>query len=406
MVVVPFSNRAGRRPRTRVPTLWYVGGDDVRLRIPLLRRLRRRGFRVGVVGSEEGDPFEQHNIPYWRYPLRRGLNPTSDLQALRHLKRLLSHHRPDVVHAFNTKPSLITPLAARQAGISACVRTITGMGFAFSSNSPVAMALRPAYRMIQKRTSSATQVTIFQNPDDREYFRTHALVPVGSDALVLGSGIDVSEFMAQCCDQPALDELRQSLGLRDKVVVTMVARLIKSKGVLDYLRAAAIVCRQRTDVAFLLIGPEAGGGPQTVSISAVNRASGVRYLGRRDDIAAMLGISDVFVLPSYYREGIPRVLLEAGASGLPLITTDLPGCKEVVRDGWNGRLVPPKNGQALAEALQSLLVSSAQRRMMGARSNSWVRENFSLDRVASAYEDIYVRAMGSSDERVEFRRSA
>ena len=390
----------------RMPTIWYVARDDIRYRIPLLRVLRRRGFSVGAVGSEPSEPFDRHGIPYWYYPIRRGLNPKTDLQALRRLRNLLSHHKPDVVHAFNTKPCLFAPVAAQQAGISVCVRTITGMGYAFSSNSPVAMALRPVYRFIQKRTSAATQFTIFQNPDDREYFRTHAMVPEGRDALVLSSGIDVTDFIEQCPDQKALDELRQSLGLGGKIVVTMIARLMKTKGVLDYMRAAATICRQRRDVAFLLIGPEAGGGPQTVSVSAVNRASSVRYLGRRDDIAALLGISDLFVLPTFLREGVPRVLLEAGASRLPMITTDLPGCKEVVRDGWNGRLVPPRNGRALVEAVRSLLASPDQRREMGVRSHLWVRDNFSLDYVADAYADIYIRALGWGDERIAFRRSA
>jgi glycosyltransferase involved in cell wall biosynthesis len=122
----------------------------------------------------------------------------------------------------------------------------------------------------------------------------------------------------------------------------------------------------------------------------------VRYLGFRSDVANLLAISDIFVLPSYLREGVPRVLLEAGAMGLPLITTNMPGCREVVRDGWNGCLVPPRNGRRLAQAILSIANSPAQRTLMGQRSESHIRETFALNKVAAAYAAIYHQALTDS----------
>jgi glycosyltransferase involved in cell wall biosynthesis len=118
-------------------------------------------------------------------------------------------------------------------------------------------------------------------------------------------------------------------------------------------------------------------------------ANTIRYLGQRDDVPALLALSDIFVLPSYYREGIPRVLLEAGAMGLPLITTEMPGCREAVQPGWNGLLVPPRNSFALAAAISQLLSEEENRRQMGVRSRQYIRDHFGLSGVADAYEEIY-----------------
>jgi glycosyltransferase involved in cell wall biosynthesis len=269
------------------------------------------------------------------------------------------------------------------------------MGYVFSSNSPFALALRPIYRNLQRQASAATGITVFQNPDDRDYFHQQKMVQDDRDDLVLGSGIDVESLQKSHPDSEKLADLRRELGLEEKLVVTMIARLVVTKGVKEYLQAAKMVHQQRENVRFLLIGPLASEGKQAVSLQEIQEKSEfVSYLGSRQDIPALLALSDLFVLPSYYREGVPRVLLEAGAMKLPLITTNMPGCKEVVRDGWNGFLVPPRNGNALATAIMQILKSKQERILMGTRSNLHVRENFSLTKVADAYADIYYRVLG------------
>lgn len=376
-------------------TIWQVGGDDVRLRIPLLLALRERGFGVGAIGSESGEAFATHPIPYFQYTLARGINPFVDRQSCRQLLTLFRQHRPDVVHGFDTKPAILAPLMAVKAGIPGRVRTITGMGYVFSSNSPIALTLRPIYRSLQRNASVATGCTIFQNPDDRDYFYNHGMAEPNHAALILSSGIEIDRFLSHCPSPETLSTLRQELGLEGKRVVTMIARLVVSKGVKEYLDAAAIVCQQMPDVKFLLVGPRSSEGRQAVSAHSIDqRRDVVDYLGTRNDIPALLALSDVFVLPSYYREGVPRVLLEAGAMGLPLITTHTPGCKEVVRDGWNGLLVPPRNATALAAAILKLLQSPEERLVMGKRSRSHIEAHFSLNLVADAYANIYYQVLG------------
>ncbi|MEE8450613.1 MAG: glycosyltransferase family 4 protein [Thermoguttaceae bacterium] len=378
----------------RPTTVWHIGGEDVALRIPLLLKLRERGFRVGAVGSQDGQLFSEHDIPYWHYPLERFVTPLADLRARRRLFELFSSHKPDVVHAFDTKPAIFGTIAAHRANVPARVRTVTGMGYVYSSSSPLALTLRPIYRHLQRKASQAASVTVFQNSDDRAYFRAHDMVRPGYDALVLGSGIDVEQFTRQRPNNGTLVRLREQLGTRGRLVVTMVSRLVRYKGVVEYLRAARAVRRTFRDVRFLLVGPLDSEGRQGVSRSVIEQyRDDVRYLGRRDDVAALLALTDVFVLPSYYREGVPRVLLEAGAMGLPLITTGMPGCKEVVHHGRNGLVVPPRKVGPLAEAITQMLASPDTRSEMGKASRRHIRKHFDLEHVTNAYEKIYREAL-------------
>lgn len=379
------------------PTVWYVGTDDIHMRIPLLMALRERGFEVGAVGSEDGDNFAPCDIPYWRYSLKRRLSPVGDLRSAVQLYSLFRKHKPDIVHAFDTKPIILGPLLAKEAGVRGRVRTVTGMGYVFSSNSLLAYALRPIYQVLQKWAANSTDMTVFQNPHDRNYFLKKDMVHARRHALVLGSGIDREHLTHSLPRDELLSQLRNDLALNGRVVVTMVSRLVKTKGVREYLKAARIVRQHLTNVSFLLVGPVSSEGRQAVSLRELNKATDVvHYLGQRQDVPALLALTDIFVLPSHYREGVPRVLLEAGAMGLPLITTDMPGCREAVRDGWNGCLVPPRDVAALSQAILRLARSNSMRTEMGARSKAHLR-HFDLAIVADRYAEFY-RHILASDE--------
>jgi glycosyltransferase involved in cell wall biosynthesis len=374
--------------------VWLVGSDDIRLRIPYLVELRRRGFDVTMVGSEPPDPFAAQEIPYHRYSLSRALDPLADWRAYRELLALFRNHRPSVVHAFDTKPGILASFAARKAGVPVRVRTLTGMGYVFSSRSPLALLLRPVDHLMQAVASRAASLTVFQNRDDEAYFLRHRLARADASELVPGSGIDVELLRSQSPSDDALPALRRELGIEGDHVVTMVSRLVRTKGVAEFCAAAGAVRRERPDCTFLLVGPVTSEGWQAVPQSEVEGNPNVRWLGPRPDVAALLAISDVFALPTFYREGIPRALLEAGAMGLPLIATDMPGCRDVVRDGWNGILVPPRNARALTLALLALLDAEPDAlRQMGANSRAHVEQHFTLDLVADAYADIYRRAL-------------
>lgn len=387
------------------PKVWIVGSQRLELRIPLMQWLSRRGFRMAAVGQQPCPHMDAAGFEYYQYPLRRTHNPLADQRAIRVLRELFTRHAPDIVHAVNTKPCLLVPRAARLANVPGCVRTITGLGALFSTDSNRPQPLQLAYRFLQRRAGRRSQVTVFQNPDDRQYFLTHRLVEPENSELILGSGIDVEAFRERRADALSLRRLRAAYGLTGRRVVTMIARLIRPKGILEYLAAARILQAEFPDAVFVLAGAAMAEGPLGVPPGVVDGPeSPIRYLGPVDDIPNLLALSDVFVLPSYFREGIPRVLMEAAAMRLPLVTTDMPGCREVVEEGQNGFLIPPRNSQTLADRLRILLAAPELRRRMGEQSLRIVRDKLHLNRVAAEYERVYQRVWAAT--RIAPRRAA
>lgn len=370
--------------------LWIVGGEDVHLRVPLISKLRERGFDITIVGSCTHASIKSAGIPFLWYPLERRISPLQDRRALQHLTTLFREGKPDIIHAFDTKPAILAMIAGARAGIPARLRTITGMGHVFSSNSPLAMVLRVVYRQMQRRASRLANMTVFQNRDDQAYFCNHGMTIAGQQTLIPGSGVNVEEVQSKVPNADSLLELRRQVADADEQIVIMISRMDRAKGVLEFLEAGRILSKEGRKIKFLLVGPQEATGRRRVTIQEIERyAPVVKYVGARNDVPALLAISDIAVLPSYYREGVPRVLLEAGALGLPLITTDMPGCRDVVENEVNGMLVPCRDSVQLAAAVRRLLLSPEERRKMGAISRERVQNQFHLNRVTDAYVEIY-----------------
>ena len=375
-------------------SIFYIGGEDVRMRIPLLKSMIVKGYFTSAVGCDDSLSFIDSEIDYHNYHLSRGISPLQDFKSKSEVSIILRDNTPNLVHLFDTKPGVLVPKVAKQSGVKLVVRTVTGMGFIFSSNSIFVKILRPFYRFMQKRSIKYTDALIFQNPDDKKYFEEHDLVPAAKSYLVAGSGLDVDDFTARVSSQKTLNELKINFGFKETdIVVTLIARLVQDKGIEEFLQAAKIIS-DKLGVRFLLVGPRSGEGKQAVSAALVNSYSEyINYIGPVDNACDVLSISDVFVLPTYYREGLPRILLEAGALGLPLITTDMPGCRDVVRHGWNGLLVPVRDSAALALAIEKLIKNPDLRRTMGSRNPKFIKENFDLAIVTNAYDAIYKKLL-------------
>jgi len=368
----------------------YIGGEDVRMRIPILKKMIEKRYSVAAVGCNDSSAFKDKEITYFDYYLNRSISPVQDIRSKRQLRNIFQKERPNLIHLFDTKPGVLTPKVAKKSGVKFVVRTVTGMGFIFSSNSFYVKALRPFYRLMQKRAIRYTDSVIFQNSDDKEYFEKYNLVSKDKSYLVASSGLDVDSFISSVSDQNTLSELRDNLGFkRNDVVITLIARLVKDKGVEEFLKAAKMLSVE-SNVKFLLVGPRSSEGSQAVSESVISEyIDYVNYIGPSSNVPDLLSISDVFVLPTYYREGLPRILLEAGSLGLPLITTDTPGCREVVKHKWNGLLVPTRDAKALAASIKKLTISSELRKSMGEKNPKFIKENFELSIVAKAYDKIY-----------------
>lgn len=306
-------------------------------------------------------------------PLQRtGLNPIADLRYFRALRALMRRIGPDVVLSYTIKPNIWASLAARSLGL-ASASMITGLGQTFADGSTararlVSFVSRTLYRL----ATWGNQVVIFQNPDDRAEFIEGGLLGDGSKArLVNGSGVDMDWFA------PA--------PLPDAAIFLMICRLIGAKGVREYADAAARILANGSNARFLLVGM-LDEGPDMISPAELRamEAEGLEYLGQLDDVRPAITGASVYVLPSYYPEGTPRSSLEAMAMGRPIITTDMPGCRETVIDGENGFLVPPRNAAALAAAMQRLIDQPELRTTMGERSLALCRSKFDVRLVNEA----------------------
>jgi len=365
-----------------------VGGEDHALRIPFLSALRSRGFRVSAAGTGAALPFSKSGIEYHGYDFDRFGARIADRRAIGQLSQLVRGIRPDVVQTFDTKPNLLAPLAIR--GAVPVVRTINGMGWVFSSAHLKALAFRPIYLALQRLAARWTTATVFQNTADRRFFQRYHLLGNSADVLIGSSGIDVDAFQAAQKQAFSVARLRAELNLGDCEIVLTVSRLTVQKGIPTLLEAAAIVHAVRPGVRFLLVGPRESEGPFAVDQALIDRhAPYVTALGSRSDVPALLGLADVFACPTEYREGIPRVLLEAGLAGVPIVATRVPGCDDVVVENWNGHLVPERDPRALAAGILDLLQEPARARAMGERSIDLVRREFDLNVVADRYADLY-----------------
>ena len=387
---------AGRGGDAVTARLLVVGGEDHDLRIPFLLRLRGLGYEVAAAGTGNPAPFTSAGIEYYPFQFGRFIGPLQDWHAVGALARIFRLARPDIVQCFDTKPNLLVPLAARRGQRRAIpvVRTINGMGWVFSSDGWPALALRPLYRALHRVAARSTAATVFQNHEDKDDFERHGMVGRGRSQHIPGSGVDAAAFTRAQEAGPAPGTLRETLGLGGAEIVLTVTRLTRQKGIPALLQAAALVNAARPGVRFLLVGPRQSEGPLAVLPAELDaHAPYVIATGRRADVPSLLGLADVFVFPTEYREGVPRAVLEAALAGLPIVATRMPGCTDIIRDGWSGRLVPPRDPAALADAILAMLHDRAAAAALGRNAARLVRQEFTLDLVIAGYAALYAEVL-------------
>ncbi len=317
---------------------------------------------------------------------RRSLNPLREMAVLWRLVRLFRRERPALVHGFTIKCAVYGALAARLAQVPARVNAVAGMGYVFSSGDLKARALRPLVRALLRLALSGEHARlILQNPDDVALFERAGLVDAPQIRLIRGSGVDCVRFVPRA---PSGDSTDSPLR------ILLAARLLWDKGIAEYVNAARALHRRYPHAYFLLAGTPDPGNPAAVPETTVRSWVGegvLEWLGHVDDMAALLASVDIVVLPSY-REGLPKSLIEAAACALPLVTCDVPGCREVVTDGVTGLLVPPQDAEALAEAIGRLIESPQLRSKLGqaarAKALAEFDERIVIDKTQTVYREL------------------
>lgn len=351
-------------------------------RLPLALAARDAGFDVHVATMDGPAVAEvrAHGLVHHVIPLSRsGKNPLQELQSIHALWRLCRRLRPDIVHAVTIKPVLYGGIAARLARVPAYVAAVSGLGYVFMRQSGgfdyVRMAATLLYRLALGHPNSRV---IFQNTSDRQTLEDARVVRPGQSVLVRGSGVDLDEF-------PYLPEPP------GPVVVLCVARLLEDKGINEYVGAARLSQNRGEGLRWLLVGSPDPGNPASIAEHAVrawHEEGAIEWLGERRDIAELHQQAHIAVLPSY-REGLPKSLVEAAASGRAVVTSDVPGCRDAIEPGVSGVLVPARDAVALADAVAELASDATRRTAMGRAGRELAERDFDIRLIVQKQLDIY-----------------
>ena len=361
-----------------MPTFQIIGAFPsslINFRGDLIRAAAEQGFDVSAMAAP-GDlmtaqQLESEGVQYRTYPVQRnGLNPTADLTTYWQLCRAFREIRPDIALAYTIKPVIWGGIASRKVKSSRFFALITGLGFAFQhggiSKKIFCMSICMLYRFALKNAEGV----IFQNHNDRDTFIERGIVPAAKCHIVHGSGVNTEIFSAsRLPDGPPR--------------FLVIARLLGDKGIREFHAAAQIVRRSFPSAEFEIVGPEdrTRNGIPIQEIQEWHDAGTIHYSGSTSDVRPFISKCHVYVLPSYYLEGLPRTLLEALAMGRPILTTDAPGCRETVEAGVNGFLVPKKNAEALAERMIWLIENRDQWQAMGNSSRRIAEEKFDVRKI-------------------------
>lgn len=368
-------------------TDWYL----YNFRRSLALDMRDSGHDVLLISPPGiyGEKLKALGLRWQPIPMdRRSLNPLREAGVMWHLWRLLRRERPDLIHSFTIKCAVYGSLAARLARLPARVNAVAGMGYVFTSEGGKARLLRPLVRWMLKLAVGGTNARlVLQNPDDVAWFTRAGLVNPAQVRLIPGSGVDVQRFLPR---RARVEDGLEALPLR----VLLAARLLWDKGIAEYVEAARSLKTQGRMIDFLLAGDPDSGNPSAVPQSAIHgwvRAGLIQWLGHVDEMPALLASVDMVVLPSY-REGLPKGLIEAAACGLPLVTTDVPGCRQVVTNGIDGLTVPARDARALAEAIARLQDDPHLARRLGAAARVKVLAEFDerivIERTRAVYGEL------------------
>ena len=310
---------------------------------------------------------------------RSSLNPVGALLTLLRLVSIYIRERPDLIHNVALKPILLGGMAARVAGFRRVVNAVVGGGYAFTSQHPLARMLRPLVTIgLKLLLNPCGSRVIFENGDDLNSFSEAGLVRRADSVLIRGAGVDPNQFqLNRVISSPSL--------------VVLVARLLWDKGIGEFVAAARILRQRGVQARFVIVGdvdPENRACIDSATLEAWRSEGVVELWGFRSDMPRVLAEATIACLPSY-REGLPKSLLEAMAAGLPCVTTDVPGCREAVRDGDNGLLVPAREASTLADALETLLRNPDLAKRMGERGRQRLENEFSAQHVNESTLALY-----------------
>lgn len=369
--------------------LYFVNVDwfFISHRLPIALKALQQGFHVVIAchftthrEQLESMGFETYEIPF----SRSGVGLLSEMKTLLKVRQVISLTRPNIIHSITIKPVIYSGLMRKTLfRKSAMVSAISGLGYVFTSPTLHARLIKLTVSLLYKISlSGKRKIVIFQNTSDENILSNIVGLTRDDKVLIKGSGADLNVYNYK----PEMDDC--------SVKVSMACRLLKDKGVYEYIEAAKLVKEKFPGVDFLLIGTPDIENPNSVMLHEIEKWANdgiVKYLGHRTDIAEIFSQSNIVCLPSFYGEGVPKVLIEAAACGRAIVTTNNPGCKDAIIHGQTGLCVPIKDSQALAGAIISLIEQPELRRKMGIAARDFAEQEFDVNSVVDKHMSIYNR---------------
>ena len=373
-------------------TLMFVVNVDwffLTHRLPIALEAMRQGYQVHIATVLTNKISELEMYGFIVHPLaldRSNAGLGNALRTTAQMWQIFRAVRPDVLHLVTIKPVLLGGLVARLTGVSAVVAAVSGLGFVFLASGAKAAGRRWLVGALYRVSLGHRNVkVIFHNADDLRCLSKVAHLPAANVAIIRGSGVDLARYAR--------------LPLPGGVpVVVLAARLLADKGVLEFVQAARLLKQRGCNARFVLVGTVDTANPTSFTeadISAWVHGGVVEWWGHREDMPQVLATAQLVVLPSY-REGLPKVLIEAAACGRAVVTTDVPGCRDAIDPGVTGVLVPVRNSVALADTLEILIHDPLRCKAMGDAGRALAENAFDVRQVVAAHLQIYQELIGKS----------
>lgn len=358
----------------------------VRFRLPIMKALVKANYKVYAMVPKGDYTNELLNCgaDVIFYDLdRKSINPFKELRTLIQMFKKIKPIDPDIIHTFTIKPNIYGAIIGRMLGVQKVITAITGLGGFFSENSVFAKGVQALTKVLYRIVRHCTSMVVFQNADDQGFFISENILRKDQTRLIRGSGIDTATWKTQRVEKQNTDVIK----------FILVARLLKQKGIIEFCEAASELNKQYDgQIECVVLGDEDPGNKHNIGKNKLQpfiERNDITFLGWCDNIKEQLCERDVFVLPSYYREGIPRTGIEAAAMAMPIITTDSIGCRELVDDQQTGFLIEPKSIESLIKAMSVFIQHPNLIYEMGQKSRAKAVNEFDVKKVISEHMAIY-----------------
>jgi glycosyltransferase involved in cell wall biosynthesis len=392
--VVAVAAEDGKRPVLLfvVNIAWFF----ISHRMELALAAKRKGFAVhvatGVDDQADAQKIRRAGLVLHELPVARGTaGVRTDIAFLIAVVGITRALRPAVLHNVTLKPVVVAGVFSRLLRVPAVVNAVPGLGYAFSARGLRAAARRWVVKtLLALALRNPRSIAILQNPDDLAYLIRAGVVTVNNSVLIRGAGVDLAQF------QPTPEP-------RGSAVVVMVSRMLREKGVYDFVEAARLLRGRRVDARMVLVGDtdDAHGAVPRWQLQQWAASGIVSWCGHSDDVPAVMAAAHIVCLPTFYGEGVPRVLIEAASSARPIVATDVPGVREIVHDGLNGILIEPHRPDSLADAIETLACDAVRRAAMGVQGRRFAEAEFDVTDVISKTIEIYEALLRRSGESLK-----